>query len=125
MSKETWSHTNTGSETAPRKPAEGPFFTFGKFRAADWGMNVVMVSCPDDLEKEAKQNKRILITPKDVAQGTDMWAVLGAFPSVAATMILPDSAAIEEFETGLGVSTKRTKALFLINGNVRMAAQGA
>ena len=97
MSKETLSHTNTRSEAAPRKPAEGPFFTFGKFRAADWETSVVMVSFPDNLEKEAKQNKRIWITPKDVAQAMEMWAMLGAFPSVAATMILPDSAAIEEF----------------------------
>ena len=50
-------------------------------------MNVVIVSCPDDLENQAKQNKRILITPKDVAQAMEMWTMLGAFPSVAATMI--------------------------------------
>ena len=77
------------SEWAPRRPAVNLSKQLpGKLRAEDW--NAKIAEAPDQLEEILKKETSVVLAPFKNADVADMWAMVGAYPKVAATLVPPE-----------------------------------
>ena len=88
----------------------------GKLRADDWNAKIAQTS--DELEKLLQTEKKVVLAPVKSDFAADMWALLKAFPTAKATLVLPESFPVHELSTSLDSTSCIARVPMLVRGAI-------